>query len=74
MYSGWTHSKSTDEWYNKTKDFIDFAFSMPSVVQDGKIKCPCAKCRNYERKNRDDVELDLSIWFQAELYCLDCTW
>ncbi|XP_044436209.1 uncharacterized protein [Triticum aestivum] len=59
MYSGWTHSKSTDEWYNKTKEFIDFAFSMPSVVQNGKIKCPCAKCRNYESKNRDDVELDL---------------
>ena len=31
----------------ETARFIDLAFSLPSVAQGGKIKCPCAKCRNY---------------------------
>jgi hypothetical protein len=60
MYSGWKRGKPTDEWYEKTKEFLDFAFSTQAiVVQNGKIKCPCADCRNYIIKDRDVVELDL---------------
>lgn len=60
MYSGWKRGKPTDEWYEKTKEFLDFAFSaQANVVHNGKIKCPCADCRNYITKDRDGVELDL---------------
>jgi hypothetical protein len=60
MYSGWKRGKPTDEWYEKTKEFLDFAFStQANVVQNGKIKCPCADCRNYITKDRDAMELDL---------------
>jgi hypothetical protein len=60
MYSGWKCGNSTDEWYENTKEFLDFAFSaQANVVQNGKIKCPCADCRNYITKDRDAVELDL---------------
>lgn len=59
MYSGWKRGKPTDEWYENTKEFLDLAFSNPNVVQNGEIKCPCSDCQNYNRKNRDGVELDL---------------
>ena len=41
----------------ETARFIDRAFS--SVVEGGKIKCPCAKCRNYFPQERHIVEKHL---------------
>lgn len=58
----WKRGKSTDEWYVNTKEFLDLAFSKPNVVENGKIKCSCTDCRNYIRKIRDDVELDLCFF------------
>jgi hypothetical protein len=44
MYDGWKkgggHMK---EWMNKTKEFIDHAFSL---ANNGGVKCPCNRCRN----------------------------
>ena len=59
MNSGWKRGKSTNEWYENTKEFLDFVFSaQANVVQNGKIKCPCADCSYYIRKDRDAVELN----------------
>lgn len=36
--------------------FLNFAYSRPQFVFDGKIKCPCSKCRNTKNRSRDDVQ------------------
>jgi hypothetical protein len=59
MYSGWKRGRPTCEWIGNTKEFLDFAFSNETVVQDDTIKCPCAVCRNYFRHKRGKVELHL---------------
>ena len=44
MYGGWKKGGGhTKEWMNKTKEFVDRAFSL---ANNGGIKCPCSKCRN----------------------------
>ena len=59
MYSGWKRGRPTCDWVQHTNEFMDFAFSNESVVQEGTIKCPCALCRNYFRHKRGKVELHL---------------
>jgi hypothetical protein len=42
MYDGWKKSGAhIDEWWDKTKDFIERALSL---VTTKKIMCPCVKC------------------------------
>jgi hypothetical protein len=44
MYYGWKRSGAhIDEWWEKTSDFIERAFSL---VTTEKIRCPCLKCKN----------------------------
>jgi hypothetical protein len=44
MYGGWKQSGAhTREWINKTQEFIDHAFSLPT---NRGVKCPCSRCRN----------------------------
>jgi hypothetical protein len=44
MYIGWKRNGAhTDEWWEKTDDFIECAFSL---VTTEKIRCPCVKCQN----------------------------
>jgi hypothetical protein len=44
MYDGWKRNGAhTDEWWEKTSDFIERAFSL---VTTEKIRCPCVKCQN----------------------------
>jgi hypothetical protein len=45
MYDGWNRNEAhTDhEWWEKTSDFIERAFSL--VITE-KIRCPCVKCQN----------------------------
>jgi hypothetical protein len=44
MYSGWKKSRAhTTKWMNKTREFINRAFSRR--LDDG-VKCPCSRCRN----------------------------
>jgi hypothetical protein len=44
MYDGWKKNGAhTDEWWEKTNDFIERAFSLATTP---KISCPCVKCRN----------------------------
>jgi hypothetical protein len=44
MYDGWKRSGAhTDDWWDKTKDFIERAFSLVTIE---KIMCPCVKCQN----------------------------
>jgi len=57
MYSGWKRGRPTCDWVKHANEFLDFAFSNESVVQEGTIKCPCAVCRNYFRHKRGKVEL-----------------
>ena len=59
MYSGWQRGGPTCSWIERTKEFLDFAFSNHNIVQYGTIKCPCSVCRNYFRHERGKVELHL---------------
>jgi hypothetical protein len=44
MYGGWKRNEAhTDEWWEKTSDFIERAFSL---VTTKKIRCSCVKCQN----------------------------
>jgi hypothetical protein len=44
MYDGWKRSGAhTDEWWDKTNDFIKRAFSLTTNEM---ILCPCVKCQN----------------------------
>jgi hypothetical protein len=44
MYDGWKRNGThTDEWWEKTSDFIERAFSL---VTAEKIRCPYIKCQN----------------------------
>ena len=38
---------------------MDSTFSMPSLVEEGTVKCPCSMCRNYVRLKRIMIELHL---------------
>ena len=42
MYSGCKRGRPTCDWVEHTNQFLDFAFSNLTVVQEGTIKCPCA--------------------------------
>jgi hypothetical protein len=60
MYSGGSHGHApSNEWIENTNMFLDRAFSMFSLVENDTIKCPCAKCQNYVRHKRFDVEMHL---------------
>jgi hypothetical protein len=44
MYDGWKRNGThTDEWWEKTSDFIECAFSLATTE---KIRCLCVKCQN----------------------------
>jgi hypothetical protein len=44
MYDGWKRSGAhRDEWWDKTNDFTERAFSLATTK---KIRCPCVKCQN----------------------------
>jgi hypothetical protein len=44
MHDGWKRNGAhTDEWWDKTNDFIEHALSL---VTTKKIRCPCVKCQN----------------------------
>jgi hypothetical protein len=44
MYGGWMKSGAhTREWINKTQEFIDRVFSLPT---NRGVKCPCSRCKN----------------------------
>jgi hypothetical protein len=44
MYDGWKKNGAhIDEWWKKTDDFIEHAFSLATTP---KIRCPCVKCQN----------------------------
>jgi len=66
MYTGWSCTQApSNDWIENTNQFLDRAFSMPNVVEDGTIKCPCAKCRNCVRQTRFTVEMHLcSVGFK----------
>ncbi|XP_066357918.1 uncharacterized protein [Miscanthus floridulus] len=59
MYSGWKRGRPTNEWVEKTNEFLDRAYSIPELVESDTIKCPCAMCRNYFRHKRPKIELHL---------------
>jgi len=59
MYSGWKHGRLSNEWVDKTKEFLDHAFSIPELVESDTIRCPCSICRNFFRHKRPRIELHL---------------
>jgi hypothetical protein len=76
MYDGWKKNGAyTNEWWEKTDDFIDRAFSL---VTTPKIRCPCMKCQNVRCVNRvilmkylikNGFTIDYETWvFHGEKY------
>jgi len=60
MYTGWSRTQApSNDWIENTNRFLDHAFSVPNIVEDETIKCPCARCRNCVRNKRFTVEMHL---------------
>lgn len=60
MYCGWQRGKApSNEWIDQTSQFLNHAFSLSGVAQNGNMKCPCAMCRNHFRHPRNTIELHL---------------
>jgi len=60
MYTGWSRTQPlSNDWIDNTNQFLDRAFSMPNLVEDGTIKCPCMVCRNCVRHTKLMVEMHL---------------
>src|SRR5664279_4815526 len=58
MYKGRTSRwEFTDEWKEKTEQFVDSAFAIPS--KPSKVLCPCKKCRNEKRQSKEEVSKHL---------------
>jgi hypothetical protein len=58
MYGGWKKSGAhTREWINKTQEFIDHAFSVPT---NRGVKCSYSRCRN--TLCEDKRTLTLHLW------------
>jgi hypothetical protein len=50
MYNAWKRNGAhTNEWWDKTSDFINRAFSL---VTTEKIRCPCVNCQNVRCFNK----------------------
>jgi hypothetical protein len=57
MYGGWKKSRAhTREWMNKTQEFIDHAFSIPT---NQGVKSPCSRCRNTLCEDKRTLTLHL---------------
>jgi hypothetical protein len=57
MYNGWSRNERySDEWVNKTKDFVNHAFSLSLT---GTVRCPCRRYKNNIFLNKQRVSLDL---------------
>ena len=50
-------SRSSSEYREGVKDFLDFAFHNAS--QDGKILCPCINCVNRYLQTYEDARVHL---------------
>ena len=59
MFSGWKRGRLSNEWVDKTKEFLDHAFSIPELVESDTIRCPCSICQNFFRHKRPRIELHL---------------
>jgi hypothetical protein len=46
----------TREWMNKTQEFLDHAFSLPT---NQGVMCPCSRCRNALSKDKRMMTLHL---------------
>jgi hypothetical protein len=78
MYGGWKKNGAhTDEWWEKTDDFIERAFSLATTP---KIRCPCVKCQNTRCANnviltkhliKNGFAIDYETWeFHSEKYTI----
>jgi hypothetical protein len=49
MYDGWTESGvHSHEWMAKTKEFVNYAFSLSATTTCIIVLCPCTNCHNYQ--------------------------
>ena len=58
MYDGRISQwKYTEEWGEKTKQFVDRAFDIPSRPRT--VWCPCSKCANEKTQDKQTMSLHL---------------
>jgi hypothetical protein len=78
VYDDWKRNGThTDVWWDKTNDFIERAFSLPTTE---KIRCPCVKCQNVrcfdeviltKHLVRNDFTVDYETWvLHSEKYTI----
>jgi hypothetical protein len=76
MYDGWDRNGAhTNEWWKKTSDFIERAFSLATTE---KMRCPCMKYQNTRCFDKviltkhlvwNDFTVDYETWvFHGEKY------
>jgi hypothetical protein len=46
MYRHFMDDRLRREYIKGVRRFINFAFSIDKNISDGKIRCPCARCKN----------------------------
>ncbi|XP_040244368.1 uncharacterized protein [Aegilops tauschii subsp. strangulata] len=63
MYTGRQSRESiTPEWVEKTTEFVERAFrGVPPERQDVGMLCPCARCRNRNRRPRTKYAMQLDL-------------
>jgi len=60
MYDRVADGYVREEFCHGVAKFLDFAYSQCGCVErDGKIICPCSKCRLLKKQVRDEVHLHL---------------
>jgi hypothetical protein len=47
----------SDEWRDKTEQFMDNVFAIPTRL--AKVLCPCMKCHNMKRMMKDEMSKHL---------------
>jgi hypothetical protein len=77
MYEGFKKGGChTNEWFDKTQEFLDRAAALSQIDN---IRCPCNKCRNMTSHDKRQVTLHLcshdsvpgyKVWYLHEESCL----
>lgn len=62
------------EFINGVKEFIAKAKTRNDFLIEGKIRCPCAKCKYIKLLKPDKVEFHILRRIYVYLLCVYCSW
>jgi len=55
MYRPMRSGRLNPEYIASVRRFINFAYSIDKNISEGKIRCPCVRCKNKKFQEEDDV-------------------